>query len=270
MKLLAFVFGWIWLITGLTGCAHRPPKVPTGLRPQSFWADQKFRRVFLTKLNGKLSMRYTGKSERVSGKGLVVSELPERTRLELRDPLGRVRYLAALSGASLTVFYPSEKIAYLDGEAGTRYLKKFLGVELPFENLVELFVGILPERFHPKALDNWDWDASLGAYVGTGRSSGGRVTVAVDPDLAILRRLTLEISGETLVVDYADPEPCCENSKKKEKLPIQLAAVVTVTQSRTKNAMEVEWDKLRVFEDPYNTDVFRLVLPEDVKKVPLN
>ncbi len=136
--------GYLGIVLLLACCAHAPPKSPTGLKLDSVLRDQSKRLTLAKALAGKMWLHYEGKKESGTGQGWVISQLPGESRLELRDPLGRLRYLVVLNGQQFMAVYPTERIAYLDEKAGSAYLERLLGSDFSFRDLQLIFLGILP------------------------------------------------------------------------------------------------------------------------------
>lgn len=236
-----FFFGGVAcaLVGALIGCATASPRQPTGLAEKTFWADQARRAAKLRHVNGSMGVRYKTKQTNVGGRGRIASSLGEGLRLEVRDPLGRVRFLVVLRGARFVAHYPSEKKAYVDSEHGTRYLRQFLGVGASFEELQDLFFGVLPRTFEVRKLENWDWDGSKGAYVGTARlPQGGALRVWVHPVHGAIELLQAQRGNDVVEVQYSDFSPCCGKGSPA------LANVVVLEPEHRRTSITAEWDDL--------------------------
>ena len=223
----------------LVGCASAPPRQPTGLSEKAFWAEQAKRTAKLRHVNGALVVRYKTRQTNVGGRGRIASSLGEGMRLELRDPLGRVRFLVALRGPRFVAHYPSEKKAYVDQEHGTRYLRQFLGVGASFEEVQDLFFGVLPDTFGVWQLDGWEWDRSKGAYSGSARMpKGGVLKVWVHPVHATIELLQAQRGNDVVEVRYSDFTPCCGKGSPA------LANVVVLEPEHRRTSITAEWEDL--------------------------
>jgi len=223
----------------LAGCASAPPRQPTGLGEKSFWADQAKRSTKLKHVNGALGLRYKTKQMNVGGRGRIASTLGDGLRLELRDPLGRVRFLVALKGPKFAAYFPSEKKAYIDSERGTRYLRQFLGVGASFEEVQDLFFGVMPRTFGLKRLDSWEWDPSKGSYKGSAKlAKGGQLRVWVHPGNGAIELLQAQRGPDVVEVRYTDFSPCCGKDSPA------LANVVVLEPEHRRTSIIAEWDDL--------------------------
>lgn len=240
----------------LVGCASAPPRQPTGLGEKAFWNDQARRAAKLRNVNGALGVRYKTKQTNVGGRGRIASSLGEGLRLELRDPLGRVRFLVSLKGARFAAYYPSEKKAYVDSEHGTRYLRQFLGVGASFEEVQDLFFGVMPRTFGLKKLDTWDWDANRGAYLGTAKLRNGALRVWVHPDHGAIEMLQAQRGNDVVEVRYSDFLPCCGKGSPA------LANVVVLEPEHRRTSITAEWDDLSPV-GTLNASTFTWEAPDD-------
>jgi outer membrane biogenesis lipoprotein LolB len=252
----------------LAGCAHRVPLEPTGLAPSAFWKDQAVRRIQLKRISGRLSLHYEGKKESVTGKGNVVADLPGRMRIELRDPLGRMQYMALLSESRLLAYYPSEKTVYTDSSGGKNYLRHFLGMQLSFDDLQQLFFGILPYSGSGE-LKGWSWNSTDGTYEATFTAGNRTFTLSVDGKLAALRRLTIESPGQQVAVEYTDFKTCCDVKVVPRDAPA-LAREVAVIHEKSKSRIELDWKEIKPLDaGALSGPVFHFDVPAGVEKVPL-
>lgn len=241
----------------LAGCASTPPRQPTGLGEKAFWLDQAKRSAKLKNVNGAIAVRYKTKQTNVGGRGRIASTLGDGMRLELRDPLGRVRFLVSLRGSRFAAFYPSEKKAYVDSEHGTRYLRQFMGVGASFEEVQDLFFGVMPRTFRITRLDGWDWDATKGAYVGSAKlPKGGALKVWVHPDHAAIEMLQAQRGNDVVEVRYSDFSPCCGKGS-----PV-LANVVVLEPEHRRTSITAEWDDLQT-TGPIAQSTFAWDAPDD-------
>jgi Domain of unknown function (DUF4292) len=250
------------------GCAHVAKK-PTGLRPSEFWKDQTVRHYELNKISAKLSLRLEGKKEKVSGPGRMVAQFPKEVRLELRDPFGRVQYLVTLSEPHLVAYYPTQKLAYLDEHAGSRYLKKYMGANWTFQDLQSFILGMLPESTG-QTFETWDWDEGRGEYRGQLSWKGRRLTAWVDPVRALLTALKIEEPDQHVKIEYADFRLCCGNvGKMGNDSLVSIGQAVSIKIEESGTLLEVDWNEVKHLDRHYDPEIFQIVLPEDVTKIPL-
>ncbi len=269
MRQSLFVVAFVVLIAS---CVHKPPAAtPTGLLPADFWRDQQ-RRVFATSsISGKVHVRYEGNRDRVSGKGLLVAQLPDHIRLELRDPLGRTHYIAGLDKTRLVAYYPRQKLAYVDQHSGNAYLKKTFGMEVSFSELHQIMLGMLPSSRPGMPVDSWDWDAEKGAYRALIKLRGNPATVWIDGTRGTIQEMFLTVGQEKIHVEYQDFESCCERDSASGKVAgVAMAANVSVRLERLKTLVAFEWDKIDSTAGNASGSTFEIALPEGIQKIELN
>ncbi len=270
MKVLSYSLSAL-LVLNLMGCAHTPGRPATGLVQGSFWKDQSSRLALARGLAGKMLLHYEGKKESGTGQGWVISQLPNDTRLELRDPLGKLRYLVVLNGQQFMALYPTEQLAYLDDRAGNAYLEKLLGADFSFRDLQQIFVGILPGVLPGTGVEDWKWDSDNGVYRGYVAGKRYRYTIEVDGEMASLRKISWATSHQKVVVNYSDFKPCCgEASRQANVHSMGLAQVINVSQDEPKSLIELTWKEIRPLEKAANGEIFRVKVPEGTEKIALH
>lgn len=252
------------LLALLAGCTHAPPRQPTGLTAAEFWKEQATRKGVTAAFSAKLKLRYEAHKEGISGKGRLLAQAPGGFRLELRDPLGRVQYLVTLSGQEFAAYYPTQKRAYTDRQAGTQYMKRFLGFPFSFRDLESLLVGVLPPSLAEDKFDSWGWVPAEGVYRGVAAKGGAVLVCDVDPDTAAIRSLRWESGRETATVTYGDFSPCCGGQKS-----IRLGDSVSVALKQAASKVEAEWDDIAPLDIAKGDDVFKLAFPPDVRHTAL-
>lgn len=248
---------WSAVLAVAIGCSHVTRYQATGLQSKGFWEDQARRGEELKWVSGKLRFSYSGKDHAVSGKGRVLQQLPTQVRLEIRDPLGRVAFVAALEGKKFTAFYPSQKKALLGNDGGEDYFRSHLGFQTSFDDLQRIVVGILPTRAGKGPLAGWEWDEIRGAYWGELKSGDTRWRVWVDGKSAAIRELWIESPRETAKIAYSDFEPCCPS----------LSYFVQISLERAKTKVEWEWEEIEKLEKPRSAESFQIHLPADAKRL---
>lgn len=252
----------------LVSCTHTPPKgKPTGLTANDFWKEQEQRAHAANAISGKVRVRYEGRREKVSGKGLLLAQLPDQVRLELRDPLGRTHYIAGLNGQQMVAYYPRQNLAYLDGSKGNNYLKKIFGMDVSFSEFHQILLGILPSTKPGTLIDSWAWDEERGLYRAQLKIRGNTAMVWIDPESGVLQECLLTIDVESVRVVYQEFSSCCE----KESTPgISLAQVVTISLDKAKTSVDFEWDKIDSLAVLKSAESFQVAIPEGVRTIPLN
>jgi hypothetical protein len=257
------------LLLVLCGCAHRQPLPDPGLGPDLLWSDQSNRARLLSKISGRLTLSYEGNGQSVSGHGQVLADLKGKLRIELRDPLGRVQYLALLSKEHLVAYYPSEKAAYSDNRSGEKYLKKFLNIELSFADLEQLFLGLLPEGSSKG--DEWKWDPNEGVYATSVKRGDRRYSVEVDGKLGAIRKLTIELPRQKIEVVYSEFKVAGGNVNTARD-SVWLAHVVEIHHQASQSSIEVDWKEVHPASASVvdREDLFRFQPPEGTKNFSLD
>jgi hypothetical protein len=263
------------VLLALAGCAHTavtpsaPPKAATGeLTTDRFWDEQRARLEETSQISAKVRLSYQGKrGKKISGNGRLVLQPDTRLRLELRDPLGRIHYLAALSGENFVAHYPRQKLAYVDAKAGGAYVLDFLGIDFSFAELHSLLLGLLPPRFSKSTFDTWHFDKESKTYRGLLTVSDYRVLATVDPVTAALRGLELSSPAGKITLDYSVFEPCCHGLAASQS--VRVAQVVDLKLDRAKTSLAIEWEKISPLEEARPEEIFRLEIPEQDQKIVL-
>ena len=251
------------LVLMMAGCAHTPPRQPTGLKAADFWSKQRERRAAISRLQAKVHVRYQGPRESVSGKGRLLFDFPDRLRLEIRDPLGRLQYLAAVDREAFTAYYPSQARAYRDAQAGRAYVRRFLGIPLSFRDLQSVFLGVIGDATGVGSFTEWEWVPDRGQYRGVGSVGATRVICHVDPDTALPVEVEWETGGERLSVHYADFENCCAGP------PILLAHEVEIAVESGGTRVATEWGAVERVKDKIQGQAFKVLIPDGVAVVAL-
>lgn len=262
MKYRWFVL-WI-LIPLLPHCASIPKKTATGLRPDRFWEDQKFRGSFLESVSGKLYMSYKHPKESAAGQGRVLFS-QNRMRLELRDPLGKLHYVAVSDGKTFTAYFPTRALAYRDSVAGRAYFEKYMGFRFSSSEFRDLLVGTFPVSV--RSFSSWEWDDSEGMYVGVTTQGAYRFRVWVDGDKAVIRKLKWSTKDDELVVSYGDYFIVKDAAPNRT---LWAPGEIGVVHQRSASSIQMEWKDLEEIRKGNLSNAFELELPKSVSIVPLD
>ncbi len=262
------------IVLALSACTHAPvsetkPLVSgPELTTDRFWEEQKERKEETAQISAKVQVSYQGKGgKKVSGNGRLVLQPGERLRLELRDPLGRIHYLAALAGPHFVAHYPRQKLAYVDEKAGAAYVLDFLGIDFSFSDLHSLLLGILPERFTKSSFETWTFDKEAKVYKGLLTLSDYRVLATVDPQTAALKALELSSKAGKITLDYSVFEVCCHGIAASHS--VRVAQVVDLKLDRARTSLAIEWEKISPLGEARPEEIFRLEIPEQDQKIVL-
>lgn len=265
---LLWVLGLVWM----AGCAHTPKALPTGLQPDAFWKEQAARSGDTKQVSSRIYFRYESKKQNLGGQGKLVLQAPGALRMELRDPLGRLQYVATLSEKDFVARYPRQNVAYVDTASGGAYLRRVLGVHVSFHELRDLLVGLIPETLRKNKFDTWEWSDEEGTYVGTFHWKGKRVQAGVDGTRATLTWLKVDGGkpADTAMIRYTDFDSCCNLEGNGQISQFPLARNVALQMSETGTTVSVEWEDVQSFREPKPSEVFKAELPQQTKKVMLN
>jgi hypothetical protein len=133
--------------------------------------------------------------------------------------------------------------------------------------LRELMVGLLPksmrpENFGKKDFEKWEWRD--GRYEGTIKSKDKTITAVVDGELAVLRKLKSESKTETIEITFSEMTPVKQTPHAKR---ILVAEVVQIKQMSSATKIEVDWGEVVPLSKVPSTEVFKIELPENVRKI---
>ncbi len=260
----------------LAGCTQSPvASSPKALLPGTaelttdrFWEDQKERTEEASQISAKVRVSYQGRGgKKISGNGRLVLQPDSKLRLELRDPLGRIHYLAALTDGHFAAHYPRQKLAYVDDRGGGAYVLDFLGIDFNFSDLHSLLLGILPGRFAKASFEAWHFDKPSNTYRGLLTVSDYRVLATVDASSAALKALELSSKAGKITLDYSSFEPCCHGMTASRS--VRVAQVVDLKLDRARTSLSIEWEKITPLEQARPEEVFRLEIPEQDQKIVL-
>lgn len=260
LKSKCFTLALVFL---LASCATKPLKKETGLMAGDFWKDQEFRQKYFVKVDGKAKIKLEEKGRSISGNGRIFMHSRESIKIEIRDFLGRLHFSALKKGNSFMAHFPPQKLAFLDEEKGHVYLAQKLGVSLSFDEIVDLWMGRLPESIPGSSFKSWVWDAREESYVGKIEVKNMELECYVDGDLGVLKKLVWKKPGPMFQVTYEDYGACCKGNKSVDKLQMAYSAKLEVLRGSEK--VEVEWEDLGVeMKLPRS---FETELPKETEKV---
>jgi len=254
MKVL-FFFVCLGLVLG---CGHIPKKEPVGYGPRQFWKDQSLRLAKLNQFSAKIYLGVRGRGAKGSGSGQMIAQLPDRFRLEIRGPIGRLQFVAAQNGRNLTAYYPQEAKAFLDGGGGRAYLQKMAGLNMEFGVLQYVFIGVLSYPTVPKSFKSWQWDSRAGLYVGKIEQSGTEIEVWVDPQLSAIRKVLITENEIETQIDYSEFK---RTSSQKLGAAVALARRVIVENKKLETSVNVQWKAMNPLRRTPKASVFQVKLP---------
>lgn len=229
----------------IVGCSHVHPE-PKGYTEGEFWQEQGKRRSVTQKFSGKMYLSYQSEEQKGAGKGQIIASIPAQTRMELRDPFGRLHYLAILSGSKFSVVYPRQKKYFQDSEAGRFYLRRMVGFDRSFPKLISLFMGSIPADMGSR-FTSWRWDESKGLYRGTLKDREIEWAVYVNPKHSTIQEVRGNSPFTSFEMEYAQLRRCCGGTSVGggDNKHILLAHSVSLTEPKSGHRMGVEWRELQ-------------------------
>ncbi|NBT59801.1 hypothetical protein EBT16_13555, partial [bacterium] len=230
---------------------------------EQFLLEQEQRDHALTSVEGKLRVRYAVKQGSFAGAAKLI-KYEHQSRFEVSDPMGRVRYWIIGDPKNILAFYESDKTAYLSSEGGKNYFRRFYGMALDWEELLSLWMGILPASWRKNVGDSWDY--SEGSYKGVVRDrTNHSVSFEVSEEKRQLIRLVFKQDKNEIQVSLNDFDACCAQGKKESIL----GHGVEIKLPKSSEKIELEWEELNILEQIPNPLVFSKKLPGGIKLVNL-
>lgn len=264
-----------WTLLGVAGgiffiasCAHKIIPEPVGYTAAKFWKDQKTRRTLLKQASAKLSLSYRDPKQGFTGKGQGVWSLPQKGRLEVRDPFGRLQYVVVAGPKAFSAFYPGDGTWFKDDESGRGYFKYFIGVDQSFGEMTGWLLGILPDSA-AESFDSWSWIPREGVYEGKLRAAGGAMAIGIDPNTSAMVWARTDRGGG-FSVEYSGFSPCCGGATLNVKSDsTALARSVRLESSRTGQAIESDWQDIDPLKKSPDAASFEFTPPSGAKLTPL-
>jgi len=193
----------VGVLVFLTGCPKGPggPLTWRQVTAESLVAQVAARRATLTSLRARARLR-SGFAGMWTRKAVLV-ERPDRVRIDVLSPFGLAMALGA-QGKRLWVYPVNEAVVY-EGPADSQQLARFLGAPLSLQDLVNILLGVPPER-QPSATPRLE-RTQEGVYRLTLPLTDGAQVLGFAPDTLDLRSVE-EVRGGHVVlrVDFDDYE----------------------------------------------------------------
>jgi hypothetical protein len=144
------VVGPLILALAVASCGLRQPRlaVAPGATAEGLLAGLEARRVAVRSLRARVQIR-SGLAQ-VWAREAVVVERPSAVRVDVLSPFGLALALGT-DGETLWVFPPQERLRY-EGAATPENLARFLGAPVSSADLVNVLLGLPPERLPSAAL----------------------------------------------------------------------------------------------------------------------
>lgn len=257
------IIGMIGIIFWIVGCASTSRFSKTVFSPQNFLENQAKREDELQNIQGKLRVRYLVKDKALSGQGRLMVE-NGKSRFELSDPMGRVRFWMVSDESETFAVYEDEKTAYLSTDSGKSYHLKWFGFDLTTKELQQLWAGILPRKWRDQKETVWD---SLNEKFAEAKTHLGKdaIRFQVNKETGLVSQIDWEGPSKKIKFIVSDFDACCSSSKGEKLLGHNVRVFLTTEPDQ----VELEWEELNIPNEKLNPLIFSKKLPRGTKVVRL-
>ena len=259
--------GWILLTLGLSACASlkTPTNPPIQNIPfvslQEFLTEQNERMKNLERVRGKALIRFTDSKNSLFGESRLIRFL-ERSLLDVKDPMGRTRLWILANEKNLTIYEEDSQTAWRGPQGSASYFRTYFGMDLPWEELQELWLGILPKSWKKKNLLTWEFKA--GVYEGALKDKTS-FRFWVDPESRQIKLISWIHQAREYQIAYQDWDACSALEIQKKLL----AHRVVMNLPGELGKFELEWENLSTIEESPNELNFQKGLPKGTRLIPL-
>ncbi|MBI4404045.1 MAG: hypothetical protein HY537_07785 [Deltaproteobacteria bacterium] len=240
---------FLLLVAFLSGCAHVQKKQFVPMEERLFWQDQQTRQSELSNLSASVEVLYEGDKEKLRGKGKFVGQLPDRFHLMLHDMLGRSQYVLNLLGNQCIAHYPTEKLTYVDPNAGRTYIRRWMETELSLVDFYHLLLGIFSSK--PSHFSSWKWDERQGLYCGLIHLNSIPIEVFVDPKMSTIHSIKFHYPKNLVTIRYSDFTP---------QGNFWFAHSVRFESQLPSTIIEIQWEDVAPWK-PHGTNPFDYPVP---------
>ena len=246
----------------LMGCASLTNKVEMNYSISDFIREQERRELTLSAVEGRLQIRYQLQGQSLAGNARFVLE-NDRSRLEVSDPVGTIRYWFVVNQNEAAAFYEDDKLAYLSSNGGASYLKKMFSLELTAHELNGLWMGVLPKSWRIRIQPQGEMDS--GDIRGKISLEDGVVDFWVSPKNGVLTQLSWATSGKKIKLIYSDFDACCSFEKNQSILGHH----VVLHLPEQSDQIVLDWIELNRSTEKQNPRRFEKNLPKGTKVIQL-
>jgi len=254
MRFLAFVFSFSLFL--MAGCASQSPikksKSYSG-NLADFLKDQEKREKIISRIQGGLQIRYRNLEGSMAGGGKIV-KYDSQSRLEISDPMGRVRYWLIGDLDGVLAYYQNEQKAYSAGLGGIAYFRRFFGVSLTWKEFQDLWLGVLPLRWREKINNEFELT-----------DQNNRVFVQRSDVTGQVSAVKLKQNSEFWEINFSDFDACCSANGQELQLAHSLELKIPSQESK----IGIEWEEVKVLEGTPNPAGFLRKLPQKTKLIEL-
>lgn len=244
----------------LVGCVSTKTAPLRALSQAEFLNAQATRSEVMERLRGTALLRYQVNGKALNGKAAFIRAV-EGMRLEVRDPVGTLRYFLVGRESEARAYYQDEHVIYKDARKGAAYFERFFGWPMQLSQFSALLLGILPAEWRQSS---GTWSAVGTSFEGRFQSESGPLGVRVAAN-GLLERVELESGGRRFVIEYSDFDACCSSQGRQA----ELAHTVRVVLPKPGEQIEIEWDHLDVIQGASNPRWFELDSPRGARNIQL-
>jgi outer membrane biogenesis lipoprotein LolB len=250
MRFLAFVFSLsLLMMAGCSSLSSLKKQKRISVTIEDFLKDQEKREKTISRIQGSLQIRFYNSEGSMTGGGKLV-KYDSQSRLEISDPMGRVRYWLLGDPQGILAYYQNEQKAYSSGSGGTAYFRKFFGVALTWREFQDLWLGVLPLRWREKiSLDYEVGDQNTQVFIQRSDVTGQVSSVRLKQD------------SEFWEMAFTDFDACCSANGQD----LQLAHSLTLKIPGQESKIGIEWEEIKVLEETPNPAGFLRKLPQKTK-----
>jgi outer membrane biogenesis lipoprotein LolB len=250
---LLFLFFFI----GLAACARPTTTIerPTPAGHEEMIARLKSRAEYYRCYQAKFHIQAQGPKGKIRLQAVMLTELPDRFRLEAYNPFGQTVGLLLLEGGASRLWLPSEKVVYGAARPET-LVQYFLGVHIPLESFGYAVIATAP----PSYLNDLKFYEKSGTLHGKVQipSSGSEYTWDFLTEPLSLKSIEVREGGTEYTITY-DP-------------PADMALAETPKRVRFSSSqweMDVTVDQLARSSQPQET-AFQAPFPAGIREIKLD
>lgn len=259
-----FLFSLLLSFLGCSNLETRSEKILEEREPltlERFLKVQEEREKRLSQVQGKASILYASPKNSVSGE-VRFTRFNDSALFEVRDPMGRVRLWIRGEPQGLLAYEEDSQTAWTAPPGSSAYFKKMYAMELSWEELQDLWVGVLPKSWRTKIRPSWQ--KRSGYFEGVVERESP-LHFQVDESTQELRQVSWKSKTRETQIKWEDWEACSALETQKNLL----AHRVVMNLPHESDKFELEWEELNFINESPNSLSFKRGLPKGTHLVPL-
>jgi len=220
---------------------------------EQFLQDQQSREKYLEQIQGKIQIRYEGNEGSMTGNGKIL-KYQNQSRIEISDPMGRVRYwlLGDLDGT--LAFYQTENKAYSASQGGVPYFRKFFGIALSWKEFQNLWMGVLPTQWRKKLQSNFQLS-----------EPGRKISVEISDQSGQISAVKIDDLKNPWMMTLSDFDACCSFQGRE----LLLAHNIEIKIPGKDSKIGIEWEEANILDEAPNPVGFLRKLPKRTSLIEL-